>query len=343
MIRSVLLLALITLALLAPAVPAMADAAGPTHYRSSVTAVVSDGEEPVPFEVETLGGDSFLVLRVDDGVEVEVPGYDGEPYLRFLPDGTVEVNSRAPTRWLNDERYGEQDVEIPAEADADAPPVWEQVATDGAYAWHDHRVHFMSPALPRQVDPDAAAVQPVQDWEVPLRVDGEDVRVQGQLAWVPGPSPMWPIGLVVVGVALLALLLRAPEAWRQVGMLVGVAGSALVGASATWGLPPGADAEAAWVVLPAIAGVAWLIGLLAGRVAGMRLGWLTSAAGVPLLAWAVAWAGALVRPIAPTPLPIGVVRATVTLAVVVGVLGLIGLVRAGLAATSLDRDDQVAD
>ncbi len=342
MIRSLSLLALITLALLTPAVPAAADAAGPTHYRSSVTAVVSEAEGPVPLEAEMLGGDSFLVLRVEDGVQVEVPGYDGEPYLRFQADGTVEVNTRAPTRWVNEERYTGQAVEMPDAADADAPPVWEQVAEGGAYAWHDHRVHFMSPALPRQVDPDAGAVQPVQDWEVPLRVDGDDVRIEGHLAWVPGPSPLWPVGLAVVGLALLALLVRVSEPWRQVGMLAGVASSALVGASATWGLPPGADAEAAWVVLPAVAGVAWLGGLLAGRVGGTRLGWLTSAAGIPLLAWAVSWAGALVRPIAPTPLPIGLVRAAVTVAVVVGVLGLIGLVRAGLAATSLDRDDEVA-
>ena len=343
MTRSLSLLVLVTLVLLVPAAPAAADAAGPTHYRSELTAIVSEGEEPVPVEVEILGGDSFLVLRVEDGVQVEVPGYDGEPYVRFQPDGTVEVNDRAPTRWLNDERYGGQDVEIPTEADADAPPAWEQVADGGTYAWHDHRVHFMSPALPRQVDPDAGDVQHVQDWEVPLRVDGEDARVQGTLGWVPGPSPAWPIGLGVVGLALLLVLARASQVWRQVAMLAGVAGGALVGASATWGLPPGADAEAAWVALPAIAGVAWLAGILAGRGAEKRLGWLTSAAGVPLLAWAVPWAGALVRPIAPTPLPIGVVRAVVVLAVVVGVLGLIGLARAGLAATSLDRGDEVAD
>ncbi|MEX2550451.1 MAG: hypothetical protein WD638_09505 [Nitriliruptoraceae bacterium] len=341
MIRSLHLVALVTLVLLAPAAPAAADAAGPTNYRSEVTAVVSDGGEPVPIEVEMLGGDAFLVLRVEPGVEVDVPGYDGEPYVRVHPDGTVEVNDRSPTRWVNDERYGERDTEVPAEADAAAPPTWVRAADDGTYAWHDHRVHFMSPALPRQVDPDAGGVQHVQDWEVPLRIDGEDVRVQGELTWVPGPSPLWPIGLAVAGLGLLVALVRGGEMWRGAATMAAVVGSALVGVSATWGLPPGADAEAAWLALPVVAGVAWLAGSLAARGRGGRLAWLQSAAAVPLLAWAVVWAGALVRPIAPTPLPIGVVRGAVSLAGVAGVLGLIGLVRAGLAATSLDRDDEV--
>jgi hypothetical protein len=86
-----------------------------------------------------------------------VPGYEGEPYVRIAPDGTVEVNQRSRRGGSNDERY-ETDpnaVDAPADMAVDAPPRWEVVGSDGAFAWHDHRIHWMSPALPGQVDPSA--------------------------------------------------------------------------------------------------------------------------------------------------------------------------------------------
>ncbi|MGH9132695.1 MAG: hypothetical protein ACRDZZ_02065, partial [Ilumatobacteraceae bacterium] len=70
---------------LSPA-PAAADAAGPTDYRSEVVAV----EPSTPsIEVSIVGGDAFVLLRVDPGIEVVVEGYAGEPYLRFAADGAV--------------------------------------------------------------------------------------------------------------------------------------------------------------------------------------------------------------------------------------------------------------
>ncbi len=77
---------------LAPAT-AFADAAGPTDFRSRVVSV----EPSAPaLHLSVEGGDSFLMLRVERGTAVEVPGYQKEPYLRFQADGTVLVNRASP-------------------------------------------------------------------------------------------------------------------------------------------------------------------------------------------------------------------------------------------------------
>lgn len=96
--------------------PAWADPAAPTHYRSTVTDVrvdELDGRtsalepevDPTTIDVAVMGGDAFMVVRAA-GRRVEIPGYDGEPYVRFHADGRVEVNERSPAHWLNDARYG---------------------------------------------------------------------------------------------------------------------------------------------------------------------------------------------------------------------------------------------
>ena len=51
-------------------------------------------------------GDDALELRNATGANVMVPGYEGEPYLRFLKSGRVEVNVNSPAKYLNEERYG---------------------------------------------------------------------------------------------------------------------------------------------------------------------------------------------------------------------------------------------
>jgi len=73
--------------------PAGADPAGPTNQRSRVVAVEPPSEGAV---VRVVGGDAFLELSLDRGHEVVVPGYGGEPYLRFRRDGRVEENRRSP-------------------------------------------------------------------------------------------------------------------------------------------------------------------------------------------------------------------------------------------------------
>src|SRR5690349_21658604 len=83
----------------ATAGPVSADAAGPGDFTSEVTGIVpaSDG-----VHAEIRGGDAFLEVSVDEDHTVIVEGYTGEPYLRFLPDGTVERNRLSTATYLND-------------------------------------------------------------------------------------------------------------------------------------------------------------------------------------------------------------------------------------------------
>ena len=80
---------------------------------------------------EIRGGDSFLEVTVDEGHTVIVEGYQGEPYLRFQPDGTVERNRLSTATYLNDDRKGKVDHPAPTVTGGRTPtptPEWEQIA-----------------------------------------------------------------------------------------------------------------------------------------------------------------------------------------------------------------------
>lgn len=297
--------------LLVGASAASADPAGPTDYESRVTAAEPEVDG---LAVEVIGGDAYVRLTAPPGSTVIVPGYtDGDRYLRFLPDGTVERNAASPTRWLNEARYG---AAPPPEASAEAPPRWETVASDGTYAWHDHRVHWMSPALPDQVDPSLDERQRVQTWSIPLTVDDRPVEVSGELHHLPSPSPVLPaaVALLVLAVGLVVAI-RVPAGAPLVAA-VGAVAAGVVGVAAVVGLPPGTEADTTLLVLPGVALALVLVAAairdrpgIAGRVVG-------GLAGLPLLVSGASQVGALTRAVVPTALPDGVARLLV--AVVLG-------------------------
>jgi hypothetical protein len=246
-----------------PASPASADPPAPGDVRSTV-----DGISPVVDGVsaEIVGGDSFLRLRVEPGREVVVAGYEGEPYLRFRPDGAVEVNRRSPASVLNESRFGGD----PASGtDAAAPPAWDQVASDGAYEWHDHRTHWMATTRPEP---------PVRTWAVPIRVDGVGAEITGRYRYVAPPSA-WP--WLIGGAALAVVAVVAGRRWwRGLGLVV--AGAAL--ALGVYGLAlarlPGGTSGVVTSLL-ALLGLAGAIGAVTAREA--RRGPLLAGAGVALL------------------------------------------------------------
>jgi len=293
-------------ALVAGAGPAAADPPRPTDYRSTVTAVTPAAEG---VRAEIVGGDAFLELRVDEGHEVTVPGYgeDPEPYLRFRADGTVERNARSEATYLNDDRQGA--VDLPARADNDADPEWETVADDGTYAWHDHRIHWMGSSRPPGAEPGDV----VQDWTVPLTVDGTPIDVTGELVLVARVSPVPWIALAVAGAAAVAVLGRRRPLVPALAVAAAAAGTLVVGWAQFSVAPEGSGANPLLVAVP-------LVGLLAaglgvafrGRAAGPTA---TLAGAAAVVGWGVLRANVLWMPVLPTDLPAGVDRAVTAAAV----------------------------
>ncbi len=268
-----------------------ADGSRPTNFES-----ILDSVEPAEdrIQLRVLGGDAFLELTVEPGTEVDVSGYDGEPYLRIEPDGRVLQNRRSLATYINQDRYGSADA-IPSQVDSSAAPDWEQIGDDGTVAWHDHRIHWMTEQAPG-VGPDDL----VQRWTVPLVVDGEVVEASGRLLLRDDRFP-WP---AIVGVAVAALV-----AWRARGELgrLGVLAAASATATAlavAWFVvdPPSAESSVLPMVLPALALASVLVARALPRLA--RYLACPLAAVALLVGWFVQRAGVVWMPQLPTPLPV---------------------------------------
>ncbi len=184
-------------ALLAPATPALAHGGNP-NYRSVINRV-----EPVlpGLNFEVLDYDSYMQLVDRGGHAVTIYGYDGEPYARILRDGTVQVNRRSPATYLNDNRFAE--VTVPPIANAKAAPLWKTVDDSGTFVWHDHRMHYMSPATPPQVT-DKGKKTKIFDYTIPLRVDGKKGSIDGTLYWV-GSANTSKLPFVLAGLAIVLI------------------------------------------------------------------------------------------------------------------------------------------
>ena len=151
--------------------------------------------------VEVLNYDDRLLLINRTGKTAVVRGYEGEPYARLRADGTVEVNRRSPSHYLNEERYG--GTPVPKSADPKAPPLWSQVSKTGRFESHDHRIHWMSNTTrpPQVTDPDKRTK--VFDWRVPVDVGSERVNLAGSLYWVPSSGGGIPSAAIMALVLLL--------------------------------------------------------------------------------------------------------------------------------------------
>jgi hypothetical protein len=171
-------------------------------------------------EVQVLNRDDRLLLINSGSSTVLVEGYEGEPYARIEPDGTVSVNTDSKAYYLNEERDGK--VAVPEGVDSKGEPRWEEVSRTGRFEWHDHRMHWMSEDDPEVVR-DKDVRTKVYDWKVPIAVDGREGAIAGTLFWTPIPSSGLPaalligLGLLVVatGVAAVLVLRRRTraEAW----------------------------------------------------------------------------------------------------------------------------------
>jgi hypothetical protein len=204
-------------ALLAGAPVALAHEGSP-NFLSQINEVTpaADG-----IDVEVLNRDDRLLLINGGRSTVLIEGYEGEPYARLEPDGTVAVNTDSRAYYINEERDGK--VAVPEGVDSKGAPRWEQIARNGRFEWHDHRMHWMSEDDPEMVE-DKDVRTKVYDWKVPIAVDGREGAIAGTLFWTPVPSDglslplLIGLGVLVVasGAAAVVVLRRrtaASEAW----------------------------------------------------------------------------------------------------------------------------------
>ncbi|HHC09080.1 MAG TPA: hypothetical protein ENK55_10245 [Actinobacteria bacterium] len=278
--------------------PALADPAVPTNYRSEV-----EGISPGDAGTATIvGGDAFIDFEAAAGTEVVVLGYDGEPYLRFAPDGTVWENQRSPAAYLNGDRYGRVGA-FPGDVDPDAEPRWVPVADERRWAWHDHRTHWMLPTPPSIVTDRAGAPVTVFDWSIPIVVDGDEGRIDGLLRWLPSVSPL--PALAVAGFVALALLPAA----RHHGAVV-LTGAAFLATILGMGRylvqPPEGGGAGLDLVAPALALVVAGIALARRRLPTGH--WYLLPALAAVAVWSLGRLPVATAPILPSVLPAAVDR-----------------------------------
>jgi hypothetical protein len=224
-----ILLGLVSLMPLAPAHIGSGDAVQPRDTVSIIESVVPSLPEGLTISI--VGSDTFVRLE-SVGVRVEVPGYEGEPYLRMNADGVVEVNDGSVTTLLNSERYGDVNYSF---FERSPTPLWRIVSTDGIAMWHDHRSHWMSPLKPAVIDDKGT----VQTFVIPLVVNGENVSVNGTLYLRARASfAWWLFGAGALVVAVGVSIARRKVLYGLVAA-VSVAG-VIVGALEYYGLPHGA-------------------------------------------------------------------------------------------------------
>jgi len=204
--------AAVTALLLAACAPAAGAHQGNPNFRS-----VLRGLTPAQAGVQ------LSIVNYDDSFElinhsartIVVDGYQGEPYARVLPDGTVQLNRNSPAYYLNDDRFG--GATVPASASARATPQWQTQDRTGRLIWHDHRMHWMGRNVPPAVK-DKGVKTKIFDYSVPLRVDGRQAAIKGTLFWVGEPGGGMPVAAIAallvlaVGSAGLVVVVRRRRA-----------------------------------------------------------------------------------------------------------------------------------
>lgn len=303
--------------------PALADPARPSNYESIVEGI-DPATDAADFEVT--GGDAFLMVTVRPGHSVAIPGYFGEPYIRVDPDGGVWVNRDSPALYINEDRFG--DAAAPPGVDGIGEPTWEQAGSDGVYAWHDHRSHWMSRDLPPTVAGDTR--QTVFPWEIPVTIDGVDSVVSGELVWIPSAMRWSP---VLAGVIALLALTFSPRKWMTV-MAFLAAVAATIGVVVVVAQNAGTPAVARGLPVEALVpGAALLVATLAitrGRLATLGPPQLLFVAGAVLVVWALSHVSVLWLPVLVSAAPPPLERVAVAFVAWAGVGVVVAAVRMAL-------------
>jgi hypothetical protein len=126
--------------------------------------------------------------------------------LRVGPTGVYE-NQRSPSAYAN--RFANPQAH-PSRAGPGRPATVAPDQESTRAVWHDHRSHWSGPD-PSAVTADRGHRQVVvPTWQIPLRLGQHTALIQGDIVWVPGPSPRpWVL------LALVAFVGVAAAGWRR--------------------------------------------------------------------------------------------------------------------------------
>ena len=161
---------------------------------------------------------SKIELTNRSSTEVLVLGYEGEPYLRIGPDGVFE-NLHSQATYINRTRLGGS-VPVGVDTSPGATPDWKKIGSGNSARWHDHRIHWMGAQLPPAVAADPGSFQHLSQQNITFVHDGVTSRIAISLDWVPGPSglPWLPVVIVLFVLGFLAAFL--PKWWRLLVVLL---------------------------------------------------------------------------------------------------------------------------
>jgi hypothetical protein len=173
-------------------------AATNVHYRSVLERV-----SPV------VGGVSWKVLDYNDQIDlvnrsratVTVFGYLGEPYLRILANGAVQLNENSQAYYLNQSFYANP-ADVPSSVTTGYPEDWVTVARTGSFIWHDHRIHYYSSALPADVH-NVDKTTLVERWTVPIEVGSVKGKLYGKLVWIGEKPFAFPLAAIIAFIAIV--------------------------------------------------------------------------------------------------------------------------------------------
>jgi hypothetical protein len=184
---------------------------GKLGYRSRILSVKPPERG---LELKVLFGDDQIWLDNRSGKTIVIRGYGGEPYIRFSPDG-IYVNGNSPAVYLNQDRYGK--TPVPKSATAKAKPTWQKLAGGKVWAWHDHRIHYMSPVAPKPIRDAPREPHHVFDWKVPATANGKPFVIAGSLDYRPPPKKDgFPVGLAIALGSVIAAGMVGLFALRRV-------------------------------------------------------------------------------------------------------------------------------